>query len=60
MLVISRKEGERIHLGNDVVVVVNKIQGNRVSIAIEAPKETHILRGELKDKEDADNHKQNG
>lgn len=47
MLVLSRKQGERIHIGDDIVIVVNKIQGNRVSIAIEAPKHLNIKRSEL-------------
>lgn len=47
MLVLSRKEGERIMVGDDVVLTVNRISGNRVAIGIEAPRSTSILRGEL-------------
>lgn len=47
MLVLSRKSGERIHLGDDITIVVNKISGNRVSIGIDAPHEVQIVRGEL-------------
>ncbi|MEM9660244.1 MAG: carbon storage regulator, partial [Planctomycetota bacterium] len=49
MLVLSRKSGERIHIGGDIVVEVRKVAGNRVTLAVEAPKEVRILRGELRD-----------
>lgn len=47
MLVLSRKQGERLVIGNDVVVIVNKVAGNRVTLAIEAPSEVRVVRGEL-------------
>ncbi len=47
MLVLSRKIGERIHIGNDVFVEVRRVAGNRVTLAISAPKSVRILRGEL-------------
>ncbi len=47
MLVLSRKTGERIHIGDDIFIEVRKVAGNRVTIAIEAPKKVRILRGEL-------------
>ena len=45
-MILSRKENEVIHVGN-IVVRVLSIDGNRCRIAIEAPKEIKILRGEL-------------
>ncbi|TWT67568.1 carbon storage regulator [Allorhodopirellula solitaria] len=47
MLVLSRKEGEKLVIGDDVVITVNRIAGNRVAIGIEAPREVAIVRGEL-------------
>ena len=47
MLVLSRKVGERIHIGNDIFVEVRRVAGNRVTLAINAPKSVRILRGEL-------------
>ncbi|MEX2317591.1 MAG: carbon storage regulator [Pirellulales bacterium] len=47
MLVLSRKVGERIHVGDDIVLEVRRISGNRVTLALEAPREVRILRGEL-------------
>ena len=48
MLVLSRKVGERIVIGDDVTVVVSRISGNRVSVGIEAPHNVKVIRGELK------------
>lgn len=47
MLVLSRKEGERLVIGDNVVVTINRISGNRVTVGIEAPREVRIVRGEL-------------
>jgi carbon storage regulator len=55
MLILSRKAGEEIILGNDIVIKVTEISKGSVKIGIEAPKETTILRGELRDKIEASN-----
>lgn len=47
MLVLSRKEGEQILIGDDIVLTINWISGNRVSIGIEAPRKVKILRSEI-------------
>lgn len=47
MLVLSRKEGEKLVIGENIVITVNRISGNRVAIGIEAPREVSIVRGEL-------------
>ena len=47
MLVLSRKEGERISIGDNITLVVSKVNGNRVTIGIEAPRDVKIVRGEL-------------
>jgi len=47
MLVLSRKVGERIHIGSDSFIEVRRIAGNRVTLAVSAPKSVRILRGEL-------------
>lgn len=49
MLVLSRKAGEKIQIGDDVTLEVRRVAGNRVTIALVAPKEVRILRGELKE-----------
>ncbi len=47
MLVLSRKESERIRLGNNIVVTVVRVSGDRVRIGIEAPPDVIVLRDEL-------------
>lgn len=47
MLVLSRKSGEEVYIGDNIRLVVNRISGNRVTIAIAAPDDVHIVRGEL-------------
>jgi carbon storage regulator len=48
MLVLSRKIGERLVIGDNIVVTVNRVAGNRVTLGIEAPGDVRIVRGELK------------
>jgi carbon storage regulator len=47
MLVISRRPGERICLGDNVVVTVLDVAGSSVRIGIEAPRELPIFRHEV-------------
>jgi carbon storage regulator len=55
MLVLSRKESERIRLGESVVVTVVKISGDKVRIGIDAPAEMLVLRDELEPHEPVGN-----
>ena len=47
MLVLSRRESERIKLGDSIVVTVVKVTGDRVRLGIEAPSDVLVLRSEL-------------
>ncbi|MFN0056095.1 MAG: carbon storage regulator [Planctomycetales bacterium] len=47
MLVLSRKPGERILIGNDVKITVIRIGPNTVRIGIDAPGDMNIVREEL-------------
>ena len=47
MLVLSRKIGQQIMIGQDITIKIVDVQGENVRIAIEAPKETKIYRGEI-------------
>ena len=47
MLVLSRKVGERILIGEHVTVTVVRITGGGVRLGIEAPPETAVIREEL-------------
>jgi carbon storage regulator len=47
MLVLSRKRGEALMIGDDVVVTVVSVEGGRVRIGISAPPGTGVWRSEL-------------
>jgi carbon storage regulator len=47
MLVLSRKESQRIRLGDSIVVTIVKISGDKVRVGIEAPADVLVLRDEL-------------
>lgn len=47
MLVLSRKESEKIKLGDEIVLTIVRVTGDRVRLGIEAPPELLILREEL-------------
>ncbi len=47
MLVLTRKEGEAIRIGLDIMVRILAVKGKQVKIGIEAPGSVKILREEL-------------
>lgn len=47
MLVLTRKPGEEISIGNDIVVRIIDVRGDKVSVGIVAPRSYHVLRSEL-------------
>ena len=47
MLVLSRKESEKIMLGDSVVLTIVRVSGDRVRLGIEAPSDMLILLMEL-------------
>lgn len=49
MLVLSRKAGEKIMIGDDIEIVVLRISGSTVRLGIKAPPEILIHRQELKE-----------
>ncbi len=53
MLVLSRKIGQRIRIGNDVTITVVRITGGGVRIGIDAPKDLPVIREELVSELDA-------
>lgn len=48
MLVLGRKPGERILIGDDIVVTVVRFNGGTVRLGIEAPRDFPVIREELK------------
>ena len=47
MLILTRKLGERITIGNDIVISLLEIKGSQVKLGIEAPKGISIYRQEI-------------
>lgn len=47
MLVLTRKEGETIAIGDEIEVRVLRIDGDQIRLGIVAPRQTTVLRGEL-------------
>lgn len=47
MLVLSRREGECIRVGDSVVFTVVRVAGDKVRVGIQAPSNVVVLRGEL-------------
>jgi len=47
MLVLTRRIGEEIVIGENIRIVVQRLGSNRVKLGIDAPPTVHIVRGEL-------------
>jgi carbon storage regulator CsrA len=47
MLVLSRKIGEKVVIGNCITITVVDVKGNKVRLGISAPDDISILRSEL-------------
>jgi carbon storage regulator CsrA len=47
MLVLSRKAGQELVIGEDIRIVVTRVSGNRVTLGISAPDDVRIIRSEL-------------
>jgi carbon storage regulator len=47
MLVLTRRIGEAIRVGHDVVVTIMALKGNQVRVGIDAPKEVAVHRQEI-------------
>ena len=51
MLVLTRKAGESVYIGQDISVTIVKVNGRQVRLKIDAPREVPILREELRHQE---------
>jgi carbon storage regulator len=47
MLVITRRSGERVVLGDDITITVLEISGSTVRLGIDAPTEVPVYRHEI-------------
>jgi len=49
-LILSRRIGETLHIGDDITMTIVGVKGNQVRIAVEAPKKVAVHRQEIYDK----------
>ncbi|TCZ76845.1 carbon storage regulator [Paenibacillus albiflavus] len=49
MLVLNRKVGQSIMIGNDIEIVITSVEGDQVKIGFQAPNSVNILRKEIYD-----------
>jgi carbon storage regulator len=47
MLIITRKPGESLQIGDNITITVTKISRGQVGLAIDAPRDIKVLREEL-------------
>ena len=47
MLILTRRLGERIHIGDDIEILPIEVRGNQVKIGIDAPKNVAVHRSEV-------------
>ena len=52
MLILTRNQGESLHIGEAVVVTVLGVKGGQVRLGVTAPKAVKVLRSELLDRDD--------
>lgn len=55
MLIITRKKGESLMIGEDIEIIISKIEDGNVKIGIKAPKEVSVLRKELYEEVEQEN-----
>ena len=60
MLILTRKLGERIAIGDDITVTLLEIKGKQVKIGIEAPSNISIHRQEIYEKIKSENLESSG
>lgn len=51
MLVLGRKTDESLLVGDDIVITILGIEGDRVKVGIDAPRHITILRSEVRDRQ---------
>ena len=57
MLIVTRKKGQSIMIGDDIEITVSKLEDGSVKLGIDAPKEMTILRKELYEEIERENKK---
>lgn len=52
MLVLSRKVGQQVKIGDSIIVTITRIGGQAVRIGVEAPRDMAIVRSEIDSNQD--------
>ena len=47
MLILTRKPGESLYIGDDIKITIVEIKGHQIRVGIDAPKEYRIYREEI-------------
>ena len=55
MLILTRRSGETVHIGDDVIVTVLAVKGNQVRIGINAPRNVAVDREEIFERKRSEN-----
>ena len=53
MLLLTRSRGQRLYIGDDIVITMCKAEGGTVRLGIDAPRDIKIVRSEIAHKYDA-------
>jgi len=48
MLILTRRPGESLRIGKDIVILLLEVSGNQIRLGIEAPREVPVVREELR------------
>jgi carbon storage regulator len=51
MLILTRRIGESLNIGDEIEISIVKVKGNQIVLGIEAPREISVIRSELLDDE---------
>ncbi len=47
MLILTRREGESVRIGDDITITVLRVKGSQVRLGVDAPKTVAVQRGEI-------------
>jgi len=59
MLILTRRVGETLMIGDEITVTVLEVKGSQVRIGVNAPKEVAVHREEIYERVKAEKNKQN-